>query len=199
MTRSLPFPPRAAAALGALALAATPLTAQDDAPAAQPAESAADRPVEASLRTAEGRDAGTVTFAQAEHGVLVVARLKNLAPGPHGFHIHETGACAPDFKAAGGHYNPLGSEHGFDAPGGYHVGDLPNVHVAADGTATSEFFVQQVTLAGPQDERYPYTLADADGSAIMVHAAGDDYVRMDSAGERAACGVIVSAEGASGR
>lgn len=176
---------RAAAAVGALALAAVPLAAQ---------EMQAQQRVEAEVKTADGRDAGTVSFEQAEHGVLVVARLQNLEPGPHGFHIHETGACSPDFKAAGSHYDPLGAEHSFAAAGGYHVGDLPNVHVGADGTATSEFFVPQVTLAGPENDRYPFTLDDADGSAIMVHASADDYAAMDSAGARAACGVIVPAE-----
>lgn len=173
-------------ALGALALAAAPLGAQD---------MPADQTVEAQLKTADGADAGTVTFRQAEHGVLVVAKLKNLSPGAHGFHIHETGACAPDFKAAGGHYNPLGAEHGFDGAGGYHVGDLPNIHVGADGTAMSEFFVPQVTLGAADNDRYPYTLADADGSAMMVHAKGDDYADMASSGDRAACGVIMAPQG----
>lgn len=185
MTRPLSFLP-AAAALCALTLAAAPSHADHHEPKGM---------VEAKVTTADGRDAGMVTFEQGEHGVLVVAHLKNLSQGPHGFHIHETGACTPDFKAAGSHYNPLDAEHGFESEGGYHVGDLPNVHVGADGTAMTEFFVPQVTLTGPENDRYPYTLDDADGSAIMIHASGDDYVRMDSAGERAACGVIVPKRG----
>lgn len=181
MIQAAPSYRRIAAALCALALTAPPVAAQ---------QMRTDQK-EVSLRTADGRDAGTVTFEQTEHGVLVVAQLRNLSQGPHGFHIHETGACSPDFKAAGSHYNPLGAEHGFKNSGGYHVGDLPNVHVGTDGTAMTEFFVPQVTLAGPENDRYPFTLADADGSAIMVHAQGDDYMSMDSSGDRAACGVVV--------
>lgn len=181
MTQATPSHRRIAAALCAFALAAPPLAAQQ----------VQTEQREVSLQTADGGDAGTVTFEQTEHGVLVVAQLRNLSRGPHGFHIHETGACSPDFKAAGSHYDPLGAEHGFKSSGGYHVGDLPNVHVGADGTAMTEFFVPQVTLTGAENDRYPFTLDDSDGSAIMVHASGDDYIRMDSAGERVACGVIV--------
>ncbi|KPP90159.1 superoxide dismutase family protein [Erythrobacter sp. HL-111] len=184
MFRSLPL--SAIAVPGVIALAAVPLAAQSMQGSAQ---------VEAQLRTADGLDAGTVTFEQAEHGVLIVARLKNLGEGAHGFHIHETGTCTPDFKAAGGHYDPVGSEHGFDNEDGYHVGDLPNVHVGEDGTATSEFHVPQVTLRGPDNGRYPFTLADGDGSTIMVHARADDYRTMASAGDRVACGVIFAERG----
>lgn len=173
---------RAAAALGGLSVVAVPVMAQEP----EPRET-----IETSVRTADGKDAGVISFEQTDHGVLVTARLKNLAEGPHGFHIHETGACTPDFTAAGGHYDPLGAEHGFHSPGGYHVGDLPNIRAGADGTAEAEFFVPQVTLTGPENDRYPYTLADADGSAIMIHAEGDDYRVMASSGGRVACGVIV--------
>lgn len=169
-----------AAALGAAMLATAPALAQDDM-------------MQVALRTADGGEAGTATVVQAEHGVLIRYDLKNLTPGSHGFHIHETGACTPDFKAAGGHYNPLKSEHGFESQGGYHVGDLPNIMVAADGTTRGEMFVPQVTAKGTENDRYPYTLSDADGSALMVHAQGDDYKAMASSGDRVACGVIVPA------
>lgn len=150
-----------------------------------------DQTVVASVRTADGTDAGTVTFEQTGHGLIVTAKLANLAPGPHGFHIHETGACSPDFKAAGGHFNPEGSEHGFHTANGYHVGDLPNVDIGADGTGTASFFIPDVTLDAAAGDAFAYTLADADGSAIMIHAKGDDYRVMASSGDRVACGVIV--------
>jgi Cu-Zn family superoxide dismutase len=152
--------------------------------------------IEVGLMTAGGENAGTVTFEQVDHGVAITARLENLPEGPHGFHIHETGACEPDFGAAGGHYNPLDAAHGFDSPGGYHVGDLPNVYVAADGTATADFFAPQLTLAEEADDDFPFSLRDADGSAIMVHAQIDDYENEPpgSSGDRLACGVIAPAQ-----
>lgn len=149
-------------------------------------------PTIAQMRTAEGKEVGTVTFVQTEQGVIVSVKVKDLAPGKHGFHIHETGACTPDFQAAGGHFNPRAVEHGFHTAGGYHAGDLPNLDVGADGTAEAEFFVPQVTIAGPASERLPYSLSDADGAAMMIHAATDDYRTMASSGGRLACGVIVA-------
>ena len=171
-----------AAALAA-SLAAAPALAQDGI-------------IEVEVTTAGGESAGTVTFEQVEHGVVITARLRNLPEGPHGFHIHETGACEPDFGAAGGHYDPLDAAHGFDSPGGYHVGDLPNVYVAADGTATADVFAPQLTLASEADDDFPYSLRDADGSAVMVHAQIDDYENEPpgSSGDRLACGVIVPAQ-----
>ncbi|SFH26590.1 superoxide dismutase, Cu-Zn family [Palleronia marisminoris] len=155
--------------------------------------------LEAQVQTEDGTDAGTVTFEQVEHGVVVTARLQNLPEGPHGFHIHETGACEPTFEAAGGHYSPRETVHGFDSPEGYHAGDLPNVYVAADGTATADFFAPHLTLEEQDDDdgdSSPFTLRDADGSAIMVHAQIDDYraETADSTGPRIACGVIVPSE-----
>jgi len=175
-----------ASALGALAIATSPGLAQDYA-------TEENESIDVSVMTAEGENAGMVTFEQALHGVVVTARLENLTEGPHGFHIHETGSCSPDFGAAGGHYDPLNAVHGFDSPGGYHVGDLPNIHVEADGTATADFFVPQITLSGADNGRYPFTLSDTDGSAVMIHAKIDDYSNepAGSSGARMACGVIV--------
>ena len=179
----MPSTTRLAAASIAALLAATPLAAQ------------LQEPVTAEVMTQDGQSAGTVTFEQAEHGVIITAELENLPEGGHGFHIHETGECQPDFQAARGHYSPLGNEHGFDTPAGYHVGDLPNVYVAADGTATADFFAPHLTLdafAGTTGEA-PFTLFDDDGSAIMVHRDIDDYraETANSTGPRIACGVIV--------
>lgn len=172
------------------ALVAIPLAACAQETGAVPGASAVT-PVTSKLMTSEGNDAGTVTFTQAENGVIVMARLKNLTAGVHGFHIHETGACTPDFDAAGGHFNPEGKEHGFDTDGGYHTGDLPNITIGADGTGAASFTVPGVTLSGTPTARNPHLLGDADGSAVMVHAAADDYRAMASSGARVACGVIM--------
>ncbi len=170
----------AALATGALA---APIAAHDHA--------ASDGATVAAMKLADGTEVGTVTFTQTDHGVVMSVAVKGLPAGKHGLHIHQTGACAPDFMAAGGHFNPASAEHGFHAPGGYHVGDLPNLDVAPDGTATAEFFVPDLSIMGPVREALPYTLNDGDGAAIMIHAATDDYKTMASSGGRQACGVIV--------
>ena len=152
--------------------------------------------VEVALTTADGASAGRVTLQEARDGVILHARLENLSEGAHGVHIHETGACAPDFGAAGGHYAPAGTEHGYLTPGGFHAGDLPNIHVQADGTAEAEFFASWLTLTDSPKADAPYPLDDGDGSAIMVHGQADDYeaTPSGSTGDRVACGVIAPDE-----
>lgn len=141
----------------------------------------------ATLTGPDGSPMGTVTLTQGPKGVLVSAAVEGLPPGAHGFHIHEAGTCAPDFDAAGGHYNPGGAGHGILDAGGHHAGDLPNIHAGADGTARADFFTAAVTLAdGAADSVF-----DADGSAIIVHENPDSYGADAGAGGRIACGVIV--------
>ncbi len=142
----------------------------------------------ASLKGPDGADHGTVTFTQTPAGVLIAAELTGLPPGVHGFHLHETGACEPDFGAAGGHYNPTDAEHGFMAAGGPHAGDMPNIHVPDSGDLTIEVLNAHVTL----EEGAVGTLFDEDGTAVVVHAGADDYESQPAgdAGDRIACGVV---------
>lgn len=119
----------------------------------------------------------------ASGAVLFKADLTGLPQGIHAIHIHETGTCeAPDFKSAGGHL-AVGKEHGILSAGGPHPGDMPNMTAGADGTATLEYFLTGISMADVMDQ---------DGSAVVVHAAADDYASQPAgdAGDRIACGVI---------
>ncbi|HEX3157110.1 MAG TPA: superoxide dismutase family protein [Gemmatimonadaceae bacterium] len=142
----------------------------------------------ATLRTADGRPAGTVTLVDlGGTGVLVRASFTNLPAGPHALHFHDVGLCEPPFTTAGGHFNPSGRQHGFLNPQGEHAGDLPNFTAAADGTANLETLAPSVSLGSGAG-----SLLGGDGTAMMVHATGDDY-RSDpagNAGDRIACGVV---------
>ena len=137
---------------------------------------------------------GTVTFRQAANGVLIMADLQGLAPGGHAFIIHEVGSCSPDFGAAGDHFNPEETEHGFihsnwkgDDSSGGHSGDLPNIYAASDGSARADFFTVGIVL----DSGQRHSVFDDDGSAIIVHEKPDEYGEEESdTGERVACGVI---------
>ena len=139
---------------------------------------------------AEGKSAGTVTFNQTKSGMLhVIVEMTGIEPGPHGFHVHETGACdaGDGFKSAGGHYAG-DKEHGVGAPNGPHPGDFPNVNVGPDGVLKTEFFTDRLTL----DREGENPLLDDDGSAVVVHGNQDDYFSQPSgeAGPRIACGVV---------
>jgi len=166
-----------------------------------------------SLATADGTTIGRVDF-KTEHGhTFVRVRLTN-APGLdafHGFHIHANDVttngdgCIADpaaaastwFVSADGHYNPAGASHG------HHAGDMPVVYVNADGSVETRF---QIDAIEPRD---------LNGKVVILHAGPDNFnnipvgtaatqytansadatagtARTGNAGDRVACGVIIS-------
>ena len=140
------------------------------------------------LKNGQGEDVGTATLSSAgKRGVKIKLDAKNLAPGEHALHFHQVPKCeAPDFKSAGGHFNPESKKHGFDNPEGHHAGDMKNFTVGADGKAKTKLEDADVTLkAGP------HSLL-TNGAAVVVHAKADDYKTdpAGNAGDRVACGVI---------
>ena len=139
------------------------------------------------LVDAAGRPAGRATVTQVAGGLRVTLDARGLTPGNHGAHLHTVGQCvAPDFASAGPHWNPAATKHGTMNPQGPHAGDLPNLLIGADGRGTLG-----ITLAGATMEG----LLDADGAALVVHAAADDLVTDPSgnSGARLACGVVTPA------
>ena len=110
-------------------------------------------------------------------------------PGAHAFHIHGVGQCEPpDFKSAGGHFNPGSLHHGFANADGPHAGDLPNLYVPEGGKLEFEVLARGVTLGTG-----PTSLFGANGSSLVIHQAADDYKTdpAGNAGARLACGVVV--------
>jgi Cu-Zn family superoxide dismutase len=173
-----------------------------------PAGSAAaddGRDVRAVVRDVNGAFVGVVNLSPSGGKLTVSGRLSGLTQGFHGFHVHAVGRCDPravdpatgavvPFFTAGGHLNPGGSPHG------RHAGDLPVLYVSADGTARSLADTDALTLAA---------VFDADGSAVIIHAAPDNYANIPTrysaagvpgpdaatlatgdSGGRVACGVI---------
>lgn len=165
-----------------LALAA-PAFAEAPKPPAQEAKKG--ETAKAALQDAKGQPVGEVTFEQTPNGVIIKGTLSSLPPGVHAIHIHETGKCeAPEFKTAGGHFNPGKKSHGMLSPKGKHAGDLPNLHAGQDGKAQFEYFATNGLTVK--------SMMDSDGAAVVVHAKEDDY-KTDPAGDaggRIACGVV---------
>ena len=140
------------------------------------------------LKNAQGQRIGTATFTPTEGGVNVKIEVANLPPGKHGMHIHAAGKCeVPDFKTAGGHFNPAAKKHGLRNPEGAHAGDMANLTVEADGKGSATVTAKGATLAEGQG-----SLFGPDGSSIVIHEAPDDEKTnpAGNSGARIACGVI---------
>ena len=138
---------------------------------------------------------GTADFYEIANGnghmVQVIVSLQNAAPGLHAVHIHAVGKCeGPAFATAGGHFDPgPAGDPNPDTNHPFHMGDLPNITVAANGTGTMNVYTTRVTMGGTTG------LFDADGSAIIIHANLDPGVGGPngsgiSGGARIGCGVI---------
>jgi len=145
---------------------------------------------------AGNRISGTAEFVEMEYDtgkeVEITVTAKGLKPGLHGVHIHAVGKCeAPAFTAAGGHFDPgPAGNTDPDANHPYHLGDVPNLRVGADGSGTLRARTTRVTLSEGL-----LSVFDADGSAVIIHANPDQGVTGEpksgvSGGPRAACGVI---------
>jgi len=134
--------------------------------------------------------AGTVTLEDSPYGLVLTPDLHGLRPGAHGFHVHQNPSCAAAEKdgkeiaalGAGGHFDPAGSGRHGTPWGTGHLGDLPVLSVAADGTAT-------IPVLAPR-----LAQEKVKGRALMIHAGGDNYAdtpkKLGGGGARIACGVI---------
>lgn len=137
-----------------------------------------------------GVSVGQVTITESKYGLVFTPDLKGLTPGIHGFHLHQNPSCEPKEKdgkmiaagAAGGHYDPAGTNVHGTPWGDGHLGDLPPLYVTADGTATQPVLAPRLKLG------------DLAGHSLMVHAGGDNHADHPAAlgggGARVSCGVI---------
>lgn len=140
--------------------------------------------------TGAGAAIGNVTLSDSAYGLVLSPALSGLAPGVHGFHVHENGSCAPGAKdgvavpalGAGGHLDPLRAGHHGLSWGDGHLGDLPALVVAADGSAS-------MAVLAPRLKH-----SDVAGKALMIHAGGDNHsdhpLALGGGGARVACGLI---------
>ncbi|XP_060084718.1 superoxide dismutase [Cu-Zn]-like [Ylistrum balloti] len=134
---------------------------------------------------------GVVNFLQQDGSgpVHLTGELKGLAPGKHGFHVHEYGDNTNGCTSAGSHFNPEGKTHGAPEDQERHYGDLGNVVAGEDGVAKIDIKDSLVSLTGNHS---------VIGRTMVVHADEDDLGKgghelsktTGNAGGRQACGVI---------
>ena len=138
---------------------------------------------------------GTADFIEQTKGTATLVEItvsaSGLTPGKHGVHLHAIGKCEPDFTAAGGHFDPgPAGNTDPDANHPFHMGDVPNLEVGADGKGTMKIVTSRVTLSAG-----PLSLFDDDGTAIIIHGNPDQGITGESksgvsGGPRVACGVV---------
>jgi Cu-Zn family superoxide dismutase len=138
-----------------------------------------------------GEPIGTVTILDSFAGARIVVDLHGLPPGAHGFHVHVNGSCAPGpvngviepAGAAGSHFDPEHNAAHMGPMGFGHLGDLPVLTVANDGTAHE-------TLIAPR----VHDVLGLRGHSLIIHAGGDNYSDdpkpLGGGGGRIACGVL---------
>jgi len=150
---------------------------------------AVDPGAAAAIINSKGEPVGSAMLTQGPQSVTIAVVVSLLPPGKHGIHIHAIGKCdPPDFKTAGGHFDPFGKKHGLKSPEGPHAGDLPNLEVGPDGKGKIEATVGGLTLG----KEGLAVLLESNGTAVVIHADPDDEMTdpAGNSGARIACGVI---------
>ncbi len=188
--------------LGVVALAVSPLAAQEEGKMEMPMNDKAEMKGEdhslsklvAIISPVGGSNVkGSVVFEKVAEGVKVTADVGGFEPNTkHGFHVHEFGDLgSDDATSAGGHFNPDGHDHALPETEVRHGGDLGNLSADEDGHATLTLTVDNIELgAGTKGIL---------GRAVIIHAKEDDGGQpTGNAGDRIAAGVIgISKDGMS--
>lgn len=137
--------------------------------------------VEVYLTTDPSTKIGEITFNDSQYGLMIYPNLGQLPPGPHGIHLHQHPNCADHGMDTGAHYDPqqTGKHLGPYNPG--HLGDLPVLFVADDGSTNTPLLAPRLKLT------------NLTGLAIIIHEHGDNYSDnppLGGGGARIACGII---------
>ena len=121
--------------------------------------------------------------------VTIEGNVTGLAPGLHGFHIHQTGAIKDNCKDIGPHFIAYYGRHGGPRDAVRHVGDLGNIKAEEGATLNVKIIDHLIQLTGPRS---------IVGRSLAISKSEDDYGRSsteDSAltgtsGPAVACGII---------
>jgi Cu-Zn family superoxide dismutase len=137
-----------------------------------------------------GNEIGTVNAEDTPDGLRLTPDLAGLPAGSHGFHFHQNPSCDPAEKdgvmtaglAAGSHYDPENTGMHEGPYGKGHLGDLPVLVVATEGTASEAVVAPRLKVS------------DLKGRSLIIHANPDNYSDqpepLGGSGARIACGVI---------
>ena len=131
---------------------------------------------------------GTAAFTQQNGKVKLVLNITcaKMANKSVAVHLHEMGDCGDMGKMAHGHWNPTNQQHGKWGSSSFHLGDIGNVSIGADGKGTLEIETDLWTIGG--DDK-----SNILNRAVIVHGGTDDFTTQPTgnAGSRIGCGVIM--------
>lgn len=140
--------------------------------------------------TIEGKSgsttAGAATFTSDGKNVTLKLEVTGAPAGEHAVHIHVKPDCSsPDAESAGDHWNPTTEGHGKFGAEPFHLGDIGNMTVGADGKGAISLTTDLWSIATGQ-------MNDIVDHSIVIHASPDDFVSQPAgnAGTRIGCGVI---------
>ncbi len=133
--------------------------------------------------TVEGSASFNVDNGQVQ--MILNLTIPKMANKSVAVHLHEHGACGDMGKDAHGHWNPTNQEHGKWGSAAFHLGDIGNVQLDADGKGSLTMSTDLWSLGGDAK-------TDIIGRAFIVHSGVDDYKTQPTgnAGSRIGCGVI---------
>lgn len=150
-----------------------------------------NNPIEAVCVINQNNINGTIIFKEnfKNRNVDITINLSGLAPGLHGFHIHEYGDLREGCDSLCGHYNPTNKKHGGPNDKERHVGDLGNIKANSNGICKMKFSDKIIKLRGK------YSII---GRSIVIHEDEDDLgkgghsdsLKTGHAGKRIACSII---------
>ncbi|KAF6134794.1 hypothetical protein GIB67_002195 [Kingdonia uniflora] len=119
---------------------------------------------------------------------IVNVKITELAPRPHGIHLHEFGDTTNGCISIGSHFNPNGLTHGASEDEVCYAGDLGNMIANADVVAEATIVDTQIPLSG----------SNAVIGRALIHELQDDLgkgghelsLSTGNAGGRLACGTL---------
>ena len=130
---------------------------------------------------------GKATFDVIDGKVKMVLNLNvpKMANRSVAVHLHEMGACGDMGKDAHGHWNPTNQQHGKWGSLNFHLGDIGNVVIDANGKGSLEMETNLWTIGGDSTSN----ILDR---SVIVHSGVDDFTTQPTggAGSRIGCGVI---------
>ncbi len=123
----------------------------------------------ANIQSVPGKNIeGHVRLVQGDGFVELKADVSGLAPGKHGFHIHEKGDCSNiSGGSMGAHFDPKYDPHRLPREGKErHLGDLGNLEVNRNGRTDTVVRIDGATLEEDHDTSIL-------GRAVVIHSGSD--------------------------